>query len=126
MEHAERQLKANLEFGRNHRVPNSKMAEWVEKWESKEPDQYLYNPMLNAISQVAFMCKLTRETWGCETCPCYNPKTGECEIMTPYEEPENWMEILENIPVEEESDEEREPDDYEGADEAYDRQWEEV
>ncbi len=125
MENVARQLRVNLEIGKKHRVPTSRMTEWAEKWTSLKPDQYPESPMMNAIAQVAFVCKLTRETCGCEACPCYNPKTGECEIMTPYEEPENWMRVIENIPVEED-DEDREPDEYEGADEAYDRQWEEV
>lgn len=103
MEHVEELLKWNLRHGKRQGIPKARLEEWADKWRNSKPHNF-HDPMMNAIAQMALVCKLTRETWDCEACACYDCKTGDCSIMDLDEEPRKWVDVITSLPLPEEED----------------------
>lgn len=103
MEYVEEKLRCNLREGKRRGTPKTKMEGWAEKWRNSKPQNF-HDPMMNAIAQMALVCKLTRETWDCESCVCYNYKTDECSIMNLDEEPSKWVDVTYSLPFPEDED----------------------
>lgn len=74
------------------------------KQRNSEPQNFGHQ-MMNAIAQMAEACKRMRD---CTFCPCYNYRTDECVVMNLDEEPKEWVDVIDSLPLPEEEEDDNE------------------